>query len=55
MAGWHADNAAGPVGQGAVTLVEGSAFCISLQSGDIFQRVGRITLATDMGAYNPVS
>ncbi|WP_314192452.1 glycogen debranching N-terminal domain-containing protein [uncultured Arthrobacter sp.] len=36
MAGWNADNAAGPVGQGAVTLVEGSAFCISLQNGDIF-------------------
>ena len=36
MAGWNADNAAGPVGQGAVTLVEGSSFCISLQNGDIF-------------------
>lgn len=36
MAGWNADNAAGPIGQGAVTLVEGSAFCISLQNGDIF-------------------
>lgn len=40
MAGWNADNAAGPVGQGAVTLVEGSAFCISLQSGDIFPAGG---------------
>jgi glycogen debranching enzyme len=36
MAGWNADNAAGPTGQGAVTLVEGSSFCISLQNGDIF-------------------
>jgi len=36
MAGWNADNAAGPTGQGAITLVEGSAFCISLQNGDIF-------------------
>jgi hypothetical protein len=35
MAGWNADNAAGPTGQGAVTLVEGSSFCISLQNGDI--------------------
>lgn len=36
MAGWNADNAAGATGQGAVTLVAGSSFCISLQSGDIF-------------------
>jgi glycogen debranching enzyme len=36
MAGWNSDNAAGPTGQGAVTLVEGSSFCISLQNGDIF-------------------
>ena len=36
MAGWNADNAAGPTGQGAVTLVAGSSFCISLQNGDIF-------------------
>jgi glycogen debranching enzyme len=36
MAGWNTDNAAGPTGQGAVTLVEGSSFCISLQNGDIF-------------------
>jgi glycogen debranching enzyme len=36
MAGWNADNAGGPTGQGAVTLVEGSSFCISLQNGDIF-------------------
>ena len=35
MAGWNADNAAGPTGQGAVTLVAGSSFCISLQNGDI--------------------
>jgi glycogen debranching enzyme len=36
MAGWNADNAAGPTGLGSVTLVEGSSFCISLQNGDIF-------------------
>jgi glycogen debranching enzyme len=35
MAGWNADTAAGPVGAGTVTLVEGSSFCISLQNGDI--------------------
>jgi glycogen debranching enzyme len=36
MSGWNADNAAGSTGLGAVTLVEGSSFCISLQNGDIF-------------------
>src|SRR3954468_602089 len=36
MAGWNADTLAGPVGAGAVTLVAGSNFCISLQNGDIF-------------------
>ncbi|GAA5199337.1 glycogen debranching N-terminal domain-containing protein [Arthrobacter gyeryongensis] len=35
MAGWNADTAAGPLGAGAVTLVEGSSFCISSQNGDI--------------------
>jgi glycogen debranching enzyme len=35
MAGWNADTAAGSVGAGAVTLVEGSSFCISLPNGDI--------------------
>lgn len=35
MAGWNADTAAGPLGAGAVTLVEGSSFCISLQNGDM--------------------
>ncbi|WP_426303285.1 glycogen debranching N-terminal domain-containing protein [Arthrobacter sp. R-11] len=35
MAGWNADTAAGPVGPGTVTLVEGSSFCISLANGDI--------------------
>jgi glycogen debranching enzyme len=35
MAGWNADTAAGPMGASAVTLVEGSSFCISLQNGDI--------------------
>ncbi|MFJ4172052.1 glycogen debranching N-terminal domain-containing protein [Paenarthrobacter sp. NPDC089714] len=35
MVGWNADTAAGSVGTGAVTLVEGSSFCISQISGDI--------------------
>lgn len=35
MAGWNADTAAGPMGAGTVTLVEGSSFCISLPNGDI--------------------
>ncbi|WP_395403574.1 glycogen debranching N-terminal domain-containing protein [Arthrobacter sp. UC242_113] len=34
-AGWNADTAAGPVGSGTVTLVEGSSFCISSANGDI--------------------
>lgn len=36
MAGWNADTAAGPVGSGTVTLVEGSSFCISSENGDIY-------------------
>lgn len=35
MSGWNVDNAAGPLGAGTVTLVEGSSFCISLANGDI--------------------
>ncbi|WP_458114015.1 amylo-alpha-1,6-glucosidase [Arthrobacter sp. R1-13] len=35
MAGWNADTAAGAIGVGTVTLVEGSSFCISLQNGDM--------------------
>ncbi|GGG58656.1 amylo-alpha-1,6-glucosidase [Kocuria dechangensis] len=35
MAGWNADTAAGPLGPGTVTLVEGSSFCISASNGDI--------------------
>ncbi|MFE5837483.1 glycogen debranching N-terminal domain-containing protein [Arthrobacter sp. NPDC056493] len=35
MAGWNADTAAGPMGPGSVTLVEGSSFCISAANGDI--------------------
>ena len=35
MAGWNADTAAGPLGPGTVTLVEGSSFCISLPNGDM--------------------
>jgi glycogen debranching enzyme len=36
MAGWNADTAAGPVGAGSITLVEGSSFCISSANGDIY-------------------
>jgi len=36
MAGWNADTAAGALGTGTVTLVEGSSFCISSASGDIY-------------------
>jgi glycogen debranching enzyme len=35
MAGWNADTAAGPLGAGTITLVEGSSFCISSSNGDI--------------------
>ncbi|MGO4588129.1 glycogen debranching N-terminal domain-containing protein [Micrococcaceae bacterium Sec5.1] len=35
MAGWNADTAAGPLGAGTVTLVEGSSFCISLPNGNM--------------------
>lgn len=35
MAGWNEDTAAGPLGAGAITLVEGSSFCISLPNGDM--------------------
>jgi len=35
MAGWNADTAAGPVGAGTITLVEGTSFCISSPNGDI--------------------
>ncbi|MFE4082451.1 glycogen debranching N-terminal domain-containing protein [Paenarthrobacter sp. YIM B13468] len=36
MAGWNQDNAAGPLGAGTVTLIEGSSFCISSPNGDIY-------------------
>ncbi|MBT2548148.1 glycogen debranching N-terminal domain-containing protein [Arthrobacter sp. ISL-65] len=35
MAGWNADTAAGPLGVGTLTLVEGSSFCISAANGDL--------------------
>ncbi|GAA1271860.1 amylo-alpha-1,6-glucosidase [Arthrobacter pascens] len=35
MTGWNADIAAGPLGPGSITLVEGSSFCISSANGDI--------------------
>jgi glycogen debranching enzyme len=36
MAGWNADTAAGPLGSGTVTLVEGASFCISSANGDMY-------------------
>ncbi|MFJ4266528.1 glycogen debranching N-terminal domain-containing protein [Paenarthrobacter nicotinovorans] len=39
MAGWNADTAAGPLGSGTVTLIEGSSFCISAANGDIHSDV----------------
>ena len=35
MPGWNADTLAGPAGAGAITIVEGSAFCVSAANGDI--------------------
>ena len=35
MTGWNVDTAAGPLGPGTVTLVDGSSFCISGANGDI--------------------
>lgn len=35
MTGWNADNAAGPAGTGAVTVLDGSSFCLSASSGDM--------------------
>ncbi|MFF2318184.1 glycogen debranching N-terminal domain-containing protein [Arthrobacter sp. NPDC058097] len=35
MPGWNAETAAGPLGAGTVTLVEGTSFCISSPNGDI--------------------
>ena len=36
MTAWNADTEAGASEVGAVTVVEGSSFCISSHSGDIF-------------------
>ena len=36
MTGWNANAAAGPLGAGTVTLVEGSSFCVSAANGDIY-------------------
>lgn len=35
MSGWNADNSAGALEAGSITLVEGSSFCISSANGDI--------------------
>jgi hypothetical protein len=36
MTAWNEDTVAGPSGLNAVTVVEGSSFCISTESGDIY-------------------
>jgi glycogen debranching enzyme len=36
MTGWNADTGAGPLGEGAVTVVDGSSFCISSANGDMY-------------------
>jgi glycogen debranching enzyme len=36
MTGWNADAGAGPLGEGAVTVVDGSSFCISSANGDMY-------------------
>lgn len=35
MTGWNADNAAGPAGAGAVTVLDGSSFCLTASNGDM--------------------
>ncbi|MET4144612.1 glycogen debranching enzyme [Arthrobacter sp. UYCo732] len=35
MSGWNADNAAGPAGAGAVTVLDGSSFCLTASDGDM--------------------
>ena len=35
MSGWNTDNAAGPAGTGAVTILDGSSFCITAPNGDM--------------------
>ncbi|MEV7605798.1 glycogen debranching N-terminal domain-containing protein [Paenarthrobacter sp. NPDC089322] len=47
MAGWNADTAAGPLGPGTVTLVEGSSFCISLPNGDMHAELPHGTFYQD--------
>ncbi|MGM9474593.1 amylo-alpha-1,6-glucosidase [Pseudarthrobacter sp. YS3] len=35
MSGWNADNGAGPAGAGAVTVLDGSSFCLTSSNGDM--------------------
>ena len=35
MSGWNVENGAGPAGPGAVTLVQGTSFCLSSANGDM--------------------
>jgi glycogen debranching enzyme len=67
MTGWNADTLAKPAGAGAITIVEGSSFCVSSASGDIvpelphgvFYRdtrlVSRMTLLIDGAPVEPLS
>jgi glycogen debranching enzyme len=36
VTGWNADTGAGPLGEGAVTVLDGSSFCISSANGDMY-------------------
>lgn len=35
MTGWNAENAAGPAGVGALTVLDGSSFCLTASNGDM--------------------
>ena len=67
MTGWNADTLARPAGAGAITIVEGSSFCVSSASGDIVpdlphgvffrdtRLVSRSTLLIDGSPIEPLS
>ena len=67
MAGWNADTLANAVGAGAITIVEGSSFCVSSRNGDIVPElphgvffhdtrlVSRWTLLIDGDPVEPLS
>ncbi|MEF3405422.1 amylo-alpha-1,6-glucosidase [Agromyces sp. CCNWLW203] len=67
MTGWNTDTLAQPAGAGAITIVEGSAFCVSHANGDIVPElphgmffrdtrlVSRSTLLVDGAPVEPLS